>query len=304
MNASVRPAAGPDQEKALHAGRRVISTCANPRCATGWIRLWRSRRVPAFEGRWACSAGCMEQVVAAAVRRELEGRDAGAHLHRVPLGLLLVEQGRISPEQLRQALAEQRDAARRQDGAALPLGRWLVRSGVLSETALTRALGAQWSAPVFALGDSRPEELASALPAFFSETLGALPVRLAGDSMLYVAWPGRIDRTLAYALEGICGLRVSSGIARDSELRVAQTRYLAAKAPRTRLLEAASASVLARALARLIETEKPAEARLRRIHRWWWLRLWRRLPAPSGLPLPGEVEDVLCTEGHEFRRPD
>ena len=50
--------------------------CANPRCSTGWMRLWRSRRVPSFEGRWACSPECMGELVASALRREMDGGDA------------------------------------------------------------------------------------------------------------------------------------------------------------------------------------------------------------------------------------
>jgi hypothetical protein len=238
----------------------------------------------------------MEELVAAAVGREMGG-GSGLPLsypHRVPMGLLLIEQGRITAEQLRTALeGQQRTAA--ETGERVRLGEWLVRSGVLTETALSRARSAQWNCPVFRLGNYRPEEVASAMPRFLSEVLGAVPVR--GGKLLYVAFSGHIDRSLSYALERMCGLKVAPGIAADSEFERAQARFLATPAPRTRFLEAASARLMARAIARLIESEKPVEARLARIHECFWLRIWRRAADAPGLPPVDAVEDLLSTVG-------
>ena len=160
----------------------LFPRCANPRCSTGWLHLWRSRRVPGFEGRWACSTECMGELVASAVRREMDGGDAVSlpHAHRLPMGLMLVEQGGITPAQLQEALEGQQRVAE-QTGETVRLGEWLMRSGVLGEPALTRALSAQWNCPVFSLAGYRPEEVAAAMPRFLSEALGALPVRAAAD---------------------------------------------------------------------------------------------------------------------------
>jgi hypothetical protein len=276
----------------------LFSHCANPRCSMGWIRLWRSRRIPGFEGRWACSAECMGELVASAVRREM---DAGGSLadprpHRLPMGLMLVEQGRITPVQLREAL-ESRQRAVEQSGETIRLGEWLLRSGILSEHALTRALSAQWNCPVFALEGYRPEEVAAAMPRFLSEAFGALPVRVAAGKLLYLAFSSRIDRSLSYAVERIGGLPVTAGMAPDSEFECARARYFATAAPGTRYLEAASSSVLGRAMTRLIESERPVDARLARIHNYYWLRMFRCGVPEAGLPPPEAVEDVLCTVG-------
>ncbi len=286
----------------IEGGKRSVgslfSRCANPGCTTGWIRLWRNRRVPGFEGQWACSAECMEALVAAALRREME---VGVSLapppqHRVPMGLLLVRQGRITPEQLRAALEAQQRAVE-EVGASVHLGEWLMRSGILSEPALTRARSAQWNCPVFHLQNYRPEELASAMPRFFAEALGALPVGVGAGARLCVAFSERIDRCLGYALERMGGLPVTPGIAADSEFARAQTRFLEVPAPRTRFLEAASSWVLVRTIVKLIESEKPVEARLVRVHAYYWLRLWRATPA-AGLPPPDAVEDLLAVVGN------
>jgi hypothetical protein len=276
----------------------LFSHCANPRCTMGWIRLWRSRRVPGFEGRWACSFECMGELVASAVRRETDfGRSLAApRPHRLPMGLMLVEQGRITPGQLRTAL-EGRQQAIEQTGETIRLGEWLMRSGVLSEPALARALSAQWNCPIFSLESYRPEEVAAVMPRFFSEVFGALPVRVSGGKLLYMAFSERIDRSLSYALERIGGLPVTAGIVPDSEFVRAQARLLATAAPRSRYLEAASSWVLARSITRLIESRKPVEARLARIHDYYWLRMfWRGAPGAGPLPLDA-IEDVLCTVG-------
>jgi hypothetical protein len=73
----------------------LFETCANPGCGSGWLHLWRSRSAPVFEGGWSCSATCTAACMEAAVRRELEGRGSAqeSHRHRIPLGLVMLEQG-------------------------------------------------------------------------------------------------------------------------------------------------------------------------------------------------------------------
>jgi hypothetical protein len=274
--------------------RLPFSHCANPRCATGWMHLWRSRRSPVFEGGWSCSPGCMAELVRAAVRREIALGSGAPYRHRIPLGLLLVDQGHITREQLRDALRHQERAAET-DPDRLRLGEWLVGSGILSETVLTRALSAQWSCPLFSPGAYRAADVASALPRLLVEALGALPLRVLGGGTLCLAFSRRIDRTLAYAAERMLGLRVAAGIVRGSEFLAAQAELLAVPAPRARYLETSGTAALAHLLTAIVEQEKPLDARLARVHSFWWLRLWRHTPGGSGLPNCADVEDVLCT---------
>jgi hypothetical protein len=271
-----------------------FSHCGNPGCATGWIHLWRSRRAPVFEGRWACSPGCMGELVHAAVRREIALGAGAPYRHRIPLGLLLLSQGHITQKQLGEGLRHQELAARR-DPYTPRLGEWLVESGILSESALTRALSAQWNCPVFSPGACRAADVAAVLPRLLAESLGAVPLRLVGGRILCLAFSRRIDRTLGYAAERMLGLSVASGIVRDSECHTAQAEFLTAPAPRARFLETSGSASLPRLFTALVEDEKPLEARLARVHGFWWLRLWRRVPCGFGLPDCGDVEDVLCT---------
>jgi hypothetical protein len=212
------------------------------------------------------------------------------------MGLMLVRQGTITVEQLQTALGEQQRAS--QEGSeARKLGEWLLESGVLSEPALTRALCLQWSCPVFSLEGFEPEAMATALPRFLAEAFGALPVRAPGGMLLYLAFSGRVDRSLSYAIERMTGLRVTAGIAPESEFRLAQNRYSDAAAPQVQYVEAESSWSLVRTIARRIEAARAVESRLVRVHDVFWLRTWRRPQTGLGLPAPEGVEDLLATIG-------
>lgn len=273
----------------------VFPRCGHPRCATGLLRLWRSRSMPLFEGKWACSTECMSAIIGSALQRE-RGEDepvARSYEPRIPLGLLLVEGGYLSVEQLRRARDEQELAARTA-GTPIQLGEWLVASGLIREEVLSRVIAAQWGSPVLVLDTFRPERTASAMPAWLAQALGAIPVGV--GRQLHLAFAGRIDRSLTYAVERITGIPVVAGIAGHAAYDRAEAAFLSVSGPPARFLEAVNAAVLTRALTRLIEAERPREARLVRVHRWYWMRLWKRTPRP-GLPLCGEVEDLICTLG-------
>lgn len=297
---AVANTARPNHTPAAKSSRTsFFSHCANPRCSTGWMQMWRSRRAPAFEGRWACSAECMEEIVRSAVHRETGG-PAHPYAHRLPLGLTLIEQGRMTQEDLRHAIAARANAVQA-GGEAGPLGAWLVESGILNETMLTRALSAQWSCPVFSLeSEYRPAEVATALPRILAEAFGAVPLRAAGGKLLYVAFANRIDRSLAYAMERMLGMRLTSGVLRDSEYLRAQGEFLEEPGPATKFIEAPTTAALARLLTRRIEQDKPVEARLVGVHEYCWLRMWKLAPRGEGLPRIGDVEEILCTVGQKF----
>ncbi|MFP5227002.1 MAG: hypothetical protein ACLGXA_05190 [Acidobacteriota bacterium] len=247
----------------------------------------------------------MQDLLARAVRREMNGGDTpqGSWSHRVPMGLMLIEQGRITPDQLESALRAQRREA--EFGETPRLGEWLLRSGVLSEPALTRALSAQWNCPVLSLAAFQPSETAAVMPSLFSEIFDAVPVWSAGGGRLHLAFAGRLDRSLSYAVERMTGLPVAAGIARDSEFRRAQEKLLAGQGATVRHLEAADSWALVRAMTRWIEEARPVESRLVRVHDYYWLRIWRRRPGP-GPTSREDVEDltaVVSRGGVPGRRP-
>ena len=102
--------------------------------------------------------------------------------------------------------------------------------------------------------------------------------------ILYLGFEDRLDPVLALAVERMTGLRVESGLVQESLFRPAHTRMLECKVspggvdrgqPRSRHSF--------RSLARRIETARPVESRLVRVHDCLWLRMWTD---PQKGPLP------------------
>jgi hypothetical protein len=273
-------------------GSGLFEPCSNPGCSSGWLHVWRSRSVPVFEGGWSCSAACTEARIEASVRRELDGRGSSKtpHRHRVPLGLLMMEQGWITSRQLRQALDAQKTSG------AGRLGQWLVTRAGVSERLVTRALSLQWSCPVLAFEFHDAEAMSPLVPRLFVDAFGALPLRVAAGKLVYLGFEDRLDPVLALAIERMSGLKVESGLVQGSLFRPAHARMLSAMFPPLELLEAVSEPALVHALARAVERARPVESRLVRVHDCLWLRMWRK--AQAG-PLPGAdtVQDLICTFG-------
>lgn len=268
----------------------LLSTCSNPECTSGWLHLWRKRSAPVFEGGWVCSAACTSVRIEAAVRREMEGKrlDPAGHRHRVPLGLVMLEQGWITSEQLRQTVDAQRSAGQGK------LGQWLVRQHGVSEHLVARALSLQWSCAVLPLEQHDPEAMAPMLPRLFVDAFGVLPIRVAAGAILYLGFEERPDPVVALALERMSGLHVEPGLVPESLFQSAHQRMLSAAYPSIELLETASETPLIRVLARAVERAKPIEAKLVRIHDCLWLRMWTRSRA-GAVPEISGVEDVICS---------
>lgn len=283
----------PRQERSGRAwARSLLETCANPGCNSGWLHLLRRRSTPVFEGGWSCCPACTSARIEAAVRRELDGRGNSPeiHRHRVPLGLLMMEQGWITSMQLRQALDAQKAAG------AGRLGHWMVHQLGVGEQLVTRALGLQWSCPVLPLEFHDAEALAPLLPRLFVDAFGALPLRVAAGKLLYLGFEDRLDRILALAVERMTGLRVECGLVKESLFRPAHAKMLTAIFPSVELMEASSEPAAVHALSKSIEAVQPSESRLARVHDCLWLRMWRR-PQLGPLPPRDSIQDLICLIG-------
>ncbi|MGC9291467.1 MAG: hypothetical protein ACP5EP_01920 [Acidobacteriaceae bacterium] len=319
------PMGRPQEEEAPSGALPFFATCMNPRCETNWLRLWRRRQAPRLEGEWACSPECMQALVENAVAREMSdmagetGRAAQPHRHRLPMGLLLLAQGWITEEQLRNALEAQRTVGKGRIGA------WLMRQCHLPEERVTRALGIQWGSPVLSVTSHQPESVATLVPRLLLDTFGILPVRVASGRVLYMGFEDRIDAAAALAVERMSGLRVETGVVTASQYLRAHERMMAASFPKATLTEAGSASAVVEILTAAIERVRPHEARLVRMHQYFWLRMWRTpfpgiramqtaaaapgqagrsaqaRPLAAPIPRLHQVEDLLChyrpTEG-------
>jgi hypothetical protein len=269
----------------------LLQACSNPKCSSGWLHLLRGRSRPVFEGGWICSAECTAERIQMALLRELDARGGGSepHRHRVPLGLIMMERGWITADQLRAALDAQKASGGR-------LGQWLVSHGGVNERYVTRALGLQWSCPVLPLGVHDPEALSALMPRLFVDAFDALPLRVAAGKFVYLGFEERLDPVLALAVERISRLRVETGLVARSEFRPAHTRILSTVFPVVELVEASSEPAVVQVLARAVERARPLESRLVRVHDCLWLRMWTR--AQTGpLPEVDSVRDMICTIG-------
>jgi hypothetical protein len=270
----------------------LFETCANPDCNSGWLHLRRSRNSPLFEGGWTCSVECTRARVQFAVTRELSGhgRARVVHRHRIPLGLLMMERGWISQDQLRRALDAQKAAGTGR------LGQWLIRQGAVSEAVVTRALGLQWSCPVLPLEPQDAASMTAVMPRLFVDAYGTLPLRVSAGRILYLGFEGSLDPVLALAVSRMTGLHVESGIVQEAYFRSAHARMLEAKFPSVELVEAVSQPAAAYALASAVERARPIASRLVRLHDCLWLRMWSKT-CIGPLPENGSVQDVVCSVG-------
>jgi hypothetical protein len=269
----------------------LIGRCSNPECNSGPLHLFRKPSTPVFENGWTCSEKCTEACVSLALRREVESApDAQTpHRHRVPLGLLMLEHGWITSEQLRQALAAQRSSGSGR------IGEWLIRQGASDEAAVTRALTLQWNCPVL-----RPEpqslHCASVIPRLFLEAFGALPLRIAAGKVLYIGFEQTLDPVFTLAAERMLEVRVESGIVPSSAFRPAFGDALKTGFPTVQLAQAVTLRAAAHLFARAVERTRPVASRLVRVHGFVWLRMWR---SRAGIPMPdiGWTSDVICSIG-------
>ena len=271
--------------------------CGAAGCSGAWVKPWKNRRRPIFEEEWGCSGRCLQTLVRAAVRREV-GEGTGydtPHRHRVPLGLVLLAQGWITHPQLQAALEAQKTSGRGR------IGDWLVESCGLDEDRVTRGLGVQWSCPVLATEGFSPTAMALVMPKRFVSEFGLVPLRVAGSSLLYLAFENQMDASVALGVEHMTGLKVESGLLAGSQFEATRDKVLAADGVPATHLTVVDADGLSAAIFKVLEQRQPLGSRLVRVHGYYWLRTWLESGSLSGVGrLPSgttDVEDHLFTIG-------
>jgi hypothetical protein len=265
--------------------------CGANDCTNPWVKPWKSRKRPIFEDDWGCSSRCLQTIVRSAVRREVgEGGAASAelpHRHRVPLGLVLLAQGWITHPQLQKALDAQRASGQGR------IGEWLAQSCGLPEEQIVRGLGVQWSCPVLAMEGFSPAAMALVVPKRFIAEFGLVPLRVAGSSILYLAFLDRLNAAAAFGVEQMTGLKVESGLLPQKQFETVRAAVLAADGVPAGVSLVADADELTAKIVSSLERRQPVAARLVRIHQYYWLRTWLETGALSGVgQIPRSSEDV------------
>jgi len=266
--------------------------CGNPECSRNWLAFLKDRRRPVFERAWGCSPHCIATIVETAVRRELgeQGRAIGdrPHRHRMPLGLILLQQGRITHAQLQRALDLQRRA---RSGS---IGQWLIEQCGLPQECVTHALGMQWGCPVVSVDGFIPNAMALAVPRLLVERLGMLPLRIAGERILYLAFAGQPDASAAFALERMSGLKVECALVDQAQWRAARERLCDSDFVDAAFDQVGDTESMVKDIAFTLGKIRPISSRLVRVHQFFWLRMWLETGPMSARDggIPSTREDV------------
>jgi hypothetical protein len=220
------------------------------------------------------------------------------HHHRVPLGLVLLAQGWITHPQLQHALAVQRRAGSGR------IGRWLIDECGLKEECVTRALGLQWSCPVLPMEGFNPGEMALLAPRVLVERLGMVPLRIAGERILYLAFEDQLDASAAFAMERMNGLKVESGLVDGEQLKAARQRLCECAFVEATVEPVAQIESMVEKMTSALAKMQPRASRLVRVHQFYWLRMWLETGAMStrdgGVPATrDDVVDRIYPLGYE-----
>lgn len=194
----------------------LASVCKGPECPhkgklwPSWLHIVSPIR---FEGQLYCDTTCLMPVLCARVQRLQTGFvNAKPRPNRMPLGLVLLQRGAVSPAQLREGLRLQKEAGHGK------IGFWLREIGAVDEQSLTAALGQQSGLPVFPLERiASPMLLSTLLPLTLLESACVVPAHSASNgSVLYLAFGGRVDHSTLFAIEQVLGRQTVGCVARES----------------------------------------------------------------------------------------
>ncbi len=221
-------AAASEREKFQRAVGRLLERwtvrCAAPGCRGGnpskFSLLARFSGVH-YNNRWYHQSDCLRAALTSRLSQMLQNFvESRERVHRLPFGLLLVNRGVISPEDLKRALRMQREAGYGK------LSHWLQQIVPLDEHEVTAALGQQWGCPVFRL---TPQNMISGrqnpIPFPVLAAAKAVPVHASHTGkQMHIAFSERVDHTLLYSVEEMLACRTIACVSPDSMVREALER--------------------------------------------------------------------------------
>ncbi len=248
----------------------------------------RSRSRPVLEGKWTCGAPCLEAHIVSVIRREgARSPSRHSHRHRIPLGLVLLSNGAITPSDLRHALALQEQTGER-------IGDVLRRERGVTDLQIAEALALQWGCGVSFLAAASATTASVLAPRAVLSCTGMLPVRVARDGRIHVAFAHGLDAQVTLALQRIHGVAVSEGIAPVNEWDAMHRRMDKVEGVASVEVDCEDSAAMVREVMHIIRRQQPVESRLVRVHDLHWLRLWLEPAALAGGPTQREdIVDVV-----------
>ena len=190
--------------------------CVGTDCSArtrGWGRLGSARDRVFLEGNAYCSV-CLPQALAqrfATCHPALAPARRSAH--RIPLGLVLISRGWLTPEQLRAGLERQRHRGGK-------LGESLRALGYVHEEEITAGLATQWACPVLYFRAFVAERHLRRVPLRLQELHSMLPVHYSEPAaILVLAFSNGVDYSVTQAVAGMLGCRIEPCLASETEVR-------------------------------------------------------------------------------------
>lgn len=181
-----------------------LINCSGP--TSFWHRMWSTRNKVRFNGVLYSHQQCLETAIRHELLRLQNQTPAPPPANRMPLGLLMVARGKLTYDQVTEALA-----AQRKSGTGT-IGEWFEKLGFLTEREVAAALGLQWGCPV----SSSLEFNGSChrLPLAILENFLMWPLHhVAASNTLYVAFGKRVDHGALYAIETMLRCRIQPCVA-------------------------------------------------------------------------------------------
>ncbi|MCU1324022.1 MAG: hypothetical protein JWM43_3671 [Acidobacteriaceae bacterium] len=199
----------------------------------------------------------------------------------------MLAQGWITNPQLQAALQAQRASGSGR------IGDWLMSECGLEPEQVTRGLSVQWSCPVLSVEGFSARDMALVMPRQFVEEFRLVPLRVAGQRMLYLGCEDRLNASVAYAVEQMSGLKVESGLVDAPSLSGARDKLLAAEGVEYTSEVVPDEDTMAARVTAALEQRQPIAARLVRVHQYYWLRMWLESGTKgSAGSLPRSTEDM------------
>jgi len=246
--------------------------CANPKCSAKSLLQTIHRRHDGLivDGHRYCSSGCFEQAVKRMIKEVInsEGKPAKARNSRVPLGLLLLQRGILTAEQLKIALAQHKSTG-------LNFGDVLQRLGFATEQQVTAAVAAQWACPVFAVGDRQLENQLH-IPRQCLELYRMLPVHYS-EHRLLVGFVSSVKYQILSTIGHITSCTVVpcfiTGRDYESQLKSPSTSFV--RDQEVVFEEVMDPTAMARVVTEHVTKLEAKQLRMGQCRDYFWVRIWR-----------------------------